>query len=199
MNVTTRFLLVTIVCGVVAWNTSTDAQSIEERSAALDRTSSAVVREYVPARFVSVRVPSNLDVPGVYRNLIEAMLRRSPTFRRQCMRIAAEPRLMVNVEVSPQSLGSGIRAITHIRRTRDGGFTADVHIKSSDDEVELLSHELEHVIEQLDLIDLRSKASLADTGVHRMAVDTALFETTRATRTGLKVAWEMRGSARGTD
>src|SRR5262245_31432705 len=102
MNATTRFLLV-IVCSVVVLNTSTYAQSIESLASALDRTSSTVVREYQPATFVSVPplVPDNVVVPGVYRNLVEAMLRGSPTFRRQCLRIAAEPRLSVSVEISP--------------------------------------------------------------------------------------------------
>jgi hypothetical protein len=202
MNRTIRsVVLLMLGCTVVWLNTSALAQSLDASAPELERTSSAVVREYVPARLVSVEVPlpPNILVPNVYRNLVEVMLRRSATFRRQCVRIAAEPRLKVVVEMSPQSFGPGIRAITRIRRTSSGSLAAEIQINSADDEVELLSHELEHVIEQLDQIDLRSKAAQSGSGVHKMVLDTALFETTRATRTGLRAALEMRGGARRAD
>jgi hypothetical protein len=63
--------------------------------------------------------------------------------------------------------------------------------------VELVAHELEHVIEQLDRIDLPSKAALPDSGVHSLAGN--MFETTRATRVGLKVAQEVRASVHRSD
>jgi hypothetical protein len=200
----TRWIVLhTVICSVVVVNTSMSAQSFVSFAAgdALERTSSTAAREYVPDELVSgsVSPPSNIVVPDVYRNLVDVMLRRSATFRRQCLRISAEPRVLVSVDVSPRSFGAGIRAMTQFRRSLDGRLTADVHLSTADDEVELLSHELEHVIEQLDQIDLSSKAAQSDSGVRRTVLDTALFETKRATRTGLKVAQEMRGSARKAD
>ncbi len=203
MNIRTRSIaLMTLACCVPVMNASLGAQSGDDAvsRSAPERTSSTAVREYVPAEFTSavVSIPSNIIIPDGYRNLLEEMLRRSPTFRRQCRRIAAEPHLTISVHVAPRPPGAGIRAISHITRA-PSGLTALIEVNSSDDEVELLSHELEHVIEQLDQVDLQSKAARSDSGVHRMVLDAPLFETIRATRTGLKVALEMRGGARRAD
>src|SRR5262249_32302261 len=150
MNIRTRSIaLMTLACCVLVMNTSLGAQSGDDAvsRSAPERTSSTAVREYVPAQFTSagVSIPSNIIIPDVYRNLLEEMLRRSPTFRRQCLRIAAEPHVMISVEVAPRAPGAGIRAMTRIRKALSG-LTAWIQINSSDDEVELLSHELEHVI-----------------------------------------------------
>jgi hypothetical protein len=56
--------------------------------------------------------------------------------------------------------------------------------------MELLAHELEHIIEQLDGIDLAAKAAVARSGV-RECVDGS-FETSRAVRVGTLVALEAR-------
>jgi hypothetical protein len=65
-----------------------------------------------------------------------------------------------------------------------------VEINPLGDFMELLAHELEHVIEQLDGIDLAAKAALARSGV-RTCVD-GTFETNRAARVGSLVAVEAR-------
>lgn len=62
------------------------------------------------------------------------------------------------------------------------------------DHAELIAHEIEHIIEQLDGIDLGARATLPATGVRRCA--DGAFETMRAIRTGLAVAGEMRRSDR---
>ena len=66
-----------------------------------------------------------------------------------------------------------------------------------DDDVELIAHEMEHVIEQLDEIDLPSLADLPDTGVHHTLSAGVTFETSRAAQTGLRVAREVRESRQG--
>ena len=58
------------------------------------------------------------------------------------------------------------------------------------DFTELLAHELEHVIEQLDGIDLAAKAAVANSGVRSCTDGT--FETSRAVRIGTVVALEAR-------
>lgn len=65
------------------------AQSDMLRASNLSNTD--VVRVYVPvdarpAR--SVTLPPNLNIPDIYRSYVTSMLRLSPTFRRQCVRIA---------------------------------------------------------------------------------------------------------------
>ena len=56
----------------------------------LDRGSLSSVREYVAADAVpsQLALPPNLIVLPMYRPLIESMLRTSPTFRRQCLRLS---------------------------------------------------------------------------------------------------------------
>ena len=73
----------------------------------------------------------------------------------------------------------------------DGGqLIASVEINPYGDFTELLAHELEHVIEQLDGIDLAAKATVARSGVRNCADGT--FETSRAVRVGALVALEAR-------
>ena len=50
--------------------------------------------------------------------------------------------------------------------------------------VELIAHEIEHIIEQLDGVDLRAKSRLRASGVRRVNADLEAYETTRAIVTG---------------
>jgi hypothetical protein len=166
----------------------------------LAQSSSNAVHEYaVAAVFDIVDIPANLRVSPQYRPLLEVMLRRSPTFRRQCLRIAAEPAATVHLESWAWSVPPGARAITRMTRNASGSLDAIVIINPVDDMFELIAHELEHVIEQLEDIDLPSKATQPNTGVHAVIADGAFFETMRAVRTGLKVAGEVRAAGRGAD
>jgi hypothetical protein len=73
----------------------------------------------------------------------------------------------------------------------------EIYLSRLDDPVELIAHELEHVIEQLDHVDLPSRAALPGTGVRRTVSPDGAFETTRASQTGLRVAQEVRDATRG--
>jgi hypothetical protein len=139
-----------------------------------------------------VALPPNLLVSPVYRPLLESMLQRSPTFRRQCLRIANESWLTVSLRAAPPSWTHGVRAITRILRKPVGRMFASIELIPLSAGVEIVAHEIEHVIEQLDEIDLVSKATLAHSGVREHALPGIAFETTRATRAGLKVAKEFR-------
>jgi hypothetical protein len=171
------------------------AQSAE-MTFALDRTSLTSVREYVAAEAVprQLALPSNLIVSPHYRPLIEDMLRESPTFRRQCVRIAAEPRLTVELRIGLSPSRAAIRAQTEISRRPWGRIVAAIEIFRTNDNVELIGHEIEHVIEQLDEVDLEARAKLRDTGVHWLSSGSHVFETKRAVRVGLNVAGEIRES-----
>jgi hypothetical protein len=178
---------------------TTGSRTLERSSSSLERSSSGVVHEYAATESFTAgetTLPSNLLFPSIYRPILEAMLRRSATFRRQCLRIAGEPWVTIHLQVP--SVGTrGARAMTHFVWQKDGRLEANIEIAPMDDDVELVAHELEHVIEQLDRIDLPSKATLPDSGVHTLAGN--MFETTRATRVGLKVAQEVRASVRRAD
>jgi len=163
------------------------------------RTSLTVMQEYVPAALVSdhVAIPDNLQVDPIYRPLLESMLEGSVTFRRQCVRLASERQLTVRLHPSGSFWTRGARALTEVVRGAGGTLEAEIVLARFDDEVELIPHEIEHVIEQLDRIDLSSMAQLPDTGVrHTVSADGA-FETSRAAQTGLRVAREVREARRG--
>ena len=136
----------------------------------------------------AVEIPANLSVPSSYRTTVATMLERSPMFRRQCLRLVAAPHFAVVVRMLHPVTG-GPRARAQIRQ--DGPrIVAQVEINPLGDFMELLAHELEHVIEQLDGIDLAAKAAVARSGV-RTCVD-GTFETDRAARVGSLVALEAR-------
>jgi hypothetical protein len=83
----------------------------------------------------------------------------------------------------------GNRARTRIVRTADGRLEAIVQLSPLDNVAELIAHELEHIIEQLDGVDLEAQASLSGTGV-RTCGDGS-FETIRAARVGTTVARQL--------
>jgi hypothetical protein len=154
---------------------------------------SSALREYVVSRPQEVwpeAVPPNLE-PGIYRPVVQEMLQRSPTFRRQCWRITTASDLVVTLQPGSRPMVTRVRARTRI--SRDGHrLVANIEIFSPDQAAELIAHELEHVIEQLDGVDLASKADAAMSGVRRGEAPEPSFETVRATRAGMTVAAEVR-------
>jgi hypothetical protein len=160
----------------------------------LARTSLTSVHQYVAGEAIprQIATPPNLVVPDMYRPLLESMLRESPTFRRQCMRIAGEPTLTVRLTIGAPWRRSGFRATTRMTRNPNGRLSANVDIAPLDNTVELIAHEFEHIIEQLDEVDLAAHAALPHTGVRAIGPITDTFETIRAKRIGLKVVSEMR-------
>jgi hypothetical protein len=158
------------------------------------RTSFTSVRAYVaadatPAQFSA---PANVVMSDTHRALVERMLRRSATFRRQCARIAAERALVVHVSISTPSWRSDFRATTLMRRDGDGTVTAYVTIAPRQDVIELIAHELEHVIEQLDGVDLAQRAAAPHSGVSQQSGTPGIYETLRAKRIGQRVSTEVR-------
>jgi len=153
----------------------------------------SVVRVYESERAVKTprtELPPNLTVPHGYGELIESMLERSPTFRRQCLRIANAPGLTITIRtLHPYAAGTA-RARTEIVRGAGGRMVASVFIGPLNDAAELIGHEFEHIIEQIDGVDLRVRSALPGTGVHA-CVDGS-FETIRALRTGVLVSRETR-------
>ena len=185
-----------IACAVqIVFAVSGFAQSNSSNRAttAIDRTVTSALREYVVNRPQEVwpeAVPPNLD-PGIYRTVVQEMLKLSPTFRRQCWRITTASGLVVTLLPGNRSNMPRVRARTRI--SREGRhLVAIIEIFSPDQAAELIAHELEHVIEQLDGVDLASKADAAMSGVKRGEAPEPAFETVRATRAGLTVAAEIR-------
>jgi hypothetical protein len=190
MRQVTAFILVS--CALLLHHRPAIAQSssaFEHAQVSLTSVHQYVAAEAVPRQLAP---PPNLLVSPMYRPLVESMLRDSPTFRRQCVRIAAEPGLTVQLSIGSVSMGSDVRAITRMTRSGRGHLSAVVNIGFREDAQELIAHEFEHIIEQLDGVDLAARAALAHTGVTSLGHATDKFETTRAQRTGLKVVSELR-------
>jgi len=164
-------------------------------AAAQSRIASDAVHEYVAASSISdaVALPPNLVTSPTYRHVLEWMIRVSPTFRRQCLRIAAERHLMIVLQAVPSAWLHGNRAMTRFVRQSNGALSATVGINPLENQIELIAHEIEHIIEQLDEIDLKSRAALPNTGVHAIDANGGMFETTRAAQIGLRVSHECRG------
>lgn len=190
-------IAVLVVCGVPLFAQSHterlwDAEAVQaDARTVADR---GTVRAYRPERTVETAadIPDSITVSEMYRPLLESMLRRSPTFRRQCRRIAATHGLRIMLRPSQLPLGR-LRARTRLLTTSEGLIAyVDLGGVGTDDPVELIAHELEHVIERLDGVDLRRLADLPRTSVR--PCEGGAFETVRAHRTGLIVAQEVRGA-----
>jgi hypothetical protein len=165
----------------------------------LDSASFAAVQQYSPAHRVGVQtltIPQNITAWPGYRSLLETMLARSPSFRRQCVRIANDRSLTVHLGPVPGRLEGRVRGISRISRQADGRVVAYVTLDPFDNDIEMIAHELEHVIEQLDEVNLPEKARRRDSGVRAIRGAETTFETSRAVRMGRKVVAEVRHSTR---
>ena len=175
---------------------ASDDPAIAQSSSTFERArvSLTSVHQYVASEAVprQLAVPPNISVSEMYRPLVESMLHGSPTFRRQCVRIAGESTLSVYLVVDPPPRRYSVRAMTRLTRDERGRLSAAVHISPFEKTEELIAHELEHIIEQLDGIDLAKHAAQPRTGVSAIDASGNVFETMRARRMGLKVASELR-------
>ena len=132
-----------------------------------------------------------IQIDSFFKSVADDMLAASPTFIRQCERIAAVPTVRVSIRALPQGEPLSSRARTMIRRYPSGALIAWVEIPALGttlEYAELLGHEFEHVLEQIDLVDLASQAD-QDGGVWR--VENGAFETERARLAGETVATEV--------
>ncbi len=177
------------VCGVprVSGFTQTDTDGEPDSS----RSSQNAVGVYVAGENAALEraaCAANLTIASLYQPIVDAMLARSPTFRRQCARIAAAPHLSILIRSDPP-LGTRAKALTQIQRLTGGRVEAAVQISHSRGVGELIAHEIEHILEQLDGVDLRVKSRLRGSGVRRVP-DLEAYETTRAIVTGQRVARE---------
>ena len=131
----------------------------------------------------SWQVPANVDA-GPLEADVRALLQLSGTFRSQCERIAVDPRVRVRLSIADNL--DGPRAETTFRRFPSGLLFADVAILFGGSYRELLGHEFEHVIEQLDGLDLHHEAAEG----RAWEVGGGAFETRRAYRAGVQVLRE---------
>jgi hypothetical protein len=137
-------------------------------------------------------LPANLQIDPALASGVQWLWSRSPTFRRQCQRIGTVDGLGVHLALTPASPQPGADAVSVVRREAAGhGVRVQIGVSRALNQhriLELIAHELEHVVEQidgidLDLLTLRGVAGVYSTGDHR-------FETARAAAIGRRVIQE---------
>ena len=132
----------------------------------------------------------SIQVDDSFKSVVDHVLASSPTFSRQCERIAALPMVRVSIRALPKEEQTCCRARTTIRRYSSGALIAWVEIPSPRiwvEYAELLGHEFEHILEQIDRVDLEAQA---DQGAGTTRVEDGAYETERAQRAGEAVAME---------
>jgi hypothetical protein len=139
---------------------------------------------------------AGLHIAPTLRPVVADMCRRAPTFRRQVARIAQEAGLVVRVEPGRFPGVGRVRAATEITKVDGRLRSADVRVRDGDSilVVELVAHEFEHILEQLDGVDLAKWAG--HSGVYRVGGDdlSGPIETERARQVGRLVAGEYAAS-----
>lgn len=140
----------------------------------------------------SLILPANVDMPRDLARVLRRIYERSPTFRAQCERVARAENLRVTVRIDTR-IPSRCRAFTIVRR-QGYDIHAEVHLPVSNALIELVGHEFEHVIEQIEGLDLKRLARVKGSGVRE--AEPRVFETDRAQSAGRVVAAEVDRSAK---
>jgi hypothetical protein len=133
-------------------------------------------------------LPNNFNAAKTLRPLLGIMWQRSRTFRAQCARIEGASSLQVvltQVRESQAGRGGARAQFTRSNRLLHAQIIVSREL-GPNSLIELIAHELEHVIEQLDGVRLTDRAQ----GVFRDAG--GIFETARAAYIGQQVAREVR-------
>jgi hypothetical protein len=144
-------------------------------------------RDATPA---SPAPPSNFHVDEILQPVVSALLGKSETFRRQWDTINASRLIQVRVQsIIGLQDDSRARARGQLSRYAYGSMRATIEIPATADVTELLPHELEHVIEQLEGVDLQGLAQRGEQGV--VEVRPGVYETARARAAGLQVVREV--------
>ena len=137
-----------------------------------------------------------LHIEKALEPIVREMCRRSATFRRQLIRLADAPHLVVTVAITRVRTSIHVEATTRFAREHGLLRRADVEIGPADtaSRVELIAHELEHVLEQLDDVNLSQLAQ--GPGVRSNGHERGRsFETARARQIGLDVAAEFNAGS----
>jgi hypothetical protein len=135
-------------------------------------------------------IPANLSVPGALRSLLEEVLRRSPTFRQQVQKLRGAPHVRMVIRYGDVSSWHVLRAESTVLRYEWGAMQVDTRLYTARDVIEVIAHELEHVCEQIDGVDVRQLSQRRHSGVY---ANGQLFETQRAIMIGRQVAREAVG------
>jgi hypothetical protein len=133
--------------------------------------------------------PNVLVVPSPpLVKVLEHAWDRSPTFRRQCQELA-NARAVVTVQWG--TANSQVRAKTAMDR-QDGVMVAMISVPTGSETMELVAHELQHVIERIQGLDHKAEANRPRSGVWKVGPGHGSYETRTAIEAGRQVANELR-------
>ena len=135
-------------------------------------------------------LPANMEVSRHMSRRLQKLYDTSPSFRAQCARLASAKNLRVIVRFDG-TMPTRFRAFTIIQR-RGRDLIADVHLPYGRTLFELAAHEFEHVLEQIEGLNLRKLSRMRETGVRE--IDREQYETDRAQLAGRVVAQEAAAS-----
>ena len=144
-------------------------------------------------RLASAPRPCRIVVPQPLREIVDDAWRLSATFRRQCHDLAAA-RAVVVLTLRARFARTA-QADTAIGINDAGVVVATVSVPLDERTVELVAHELEHVVERATGTDLAGESRRRDSGIWRTFGG---FETQRAIEAGKRVAREVREGALAT-
>ena len=179
-RIVVRLFVRAVFFSIVALPGSIHAQSLPELDAPAGASLPALAQ------------PLNIQVDPLLQPLVEKLLRQSPTVRRQWQAIGASRLVRVSLISSPLLRESWTaRARTAVSRYPQGAIRAVVELPSAVDITELLPHELEHVLEQVEGLDLPALAKDGGSGVQE--VDRGVYETARARNAGFDALREVYG------
>lgn len=180
---------VVVICALGLLMAATGAAAAERPSSSRPADRPALPGEPV-CEATSTRLPENVRIDPFLMPRIKEMLRRSASFRQQCRRLAAAPWAHVGVKLNPQLFeAQSYRALSFIQRPQPKLIVARVTLQALSDPALWLAHELEHVLEQVDDVDVQE---MAETKRGAWRVGHHMFETRRAIVAGETVASEVR-------
>ena len=174
---------------------STDAAA-HESSAADDSTKSAEEAGEGGAGAAlesnTLDLPNNLKVPENMRPMLKRMLRSSATFRRQIAILTAKPAVRMSVSYGGMRGDRNYHALSTVRKHQWGAMLVDTTVYVPTDLVEIIAHELGHVCEQMEGVDLATLSRRKGVGVYNL---NGHYETVRAIRAGQNATREYQDGA----
>lgn len=130
------------------------------------------------------------------QSLTEQIAWRSPLFRQQLLTLGAATTLRIRLRNTNRFTSTVALARTTFGISKTGLLVADIEIPValifSRRDVEFIAHELEHVIEQVQGVDLAALAEQRGSGVYRIDMPGRPYETKRAKAAGQAVDREFR-------
>ena len=146
----------------------------------------------LPAAITAASVlPRGSQIPSAAKELVERCGASPRAFRRQCVRLTeASVEIVISLDFPRHRSNANAETVM----TRKGGLRAHIHMRAADIfAAELLAHEIEHILEQLDDVDLALAVAERVDGA-RLVNQPAAFETSRAIAVGRAVAREVLDS-----